>query len=74
MSQEPNPLLQSCVFSEMAEKGAGILEKLFHTGVAPLPIYMAGSCATSAAHQLEKGSERQRVVIPYSSFAGEMSP
>jgi len=56
MSQEPNPLLQSCVFSEIAEKVAGGLEKLFHTGVAPFPIYVAGSCAASTVHQLHMWS------------------
>lgn len=52
LSQEPNPSLQSCIFSEITEKVGDILEKLFHTGVAPLPIYLACSCATSTAHKL----------------------
>lgn len=73
LSQEPSSLFQSCVSSEGAGEEAGILEKLFHMAVAPLPVYLAGSCATSAAHQLEKGSERGRLVISPSSFAQVVS-
>lgn len=67
MSQEPNPSLQSCVFSEIAEKSCGRFEEAVSPWYGPLPIYMAGPCATSRAHRLHTWSSWRwsSMVLPW---------